>query len=520
MHKGHLSAIDAGFLYIETPEMPMHIGALYLLKPPAHGSENYAAEYRAMIAARMHTAPLFTHKLAAMPFDLANPVWIEDDDVDLDYHIRQVTLTKPGTMDQLEKLVGRLHSSLLDRSRPLWEFFIIDGLENGDLAFYSKVHHAALDGQAGMKLTLALLDATVEPRDVGAPPPRVRSRNYQLGIGEMLWSATTNALSQYVKLARVAPKVVKSAIDTYRAKDADGKWGLAKFKGAFALAPRTHFNVTITNQRSFAAKSLPIAEVKAAGKAVGATVNDTVMALCSGALMRYLADYGETPEKSLIAAVPMSMRPEGDASQNNQVTMLPVSLHSDIKDPVKRLAAIRKSAGRMKDLGGKMKGLGSLDAPSIGTPWLMTGLVSLYGRSHLADNLPPIANVAISNVPGPNYPLYMTRAMLRSMYPVSIPAHGIGCNITVQSYNGNLDFGITACRRAMPDVKKLANYLGDALEELKAAIAKAAAEAPPEAPAKPPAKAEARPAKAPKAAAAAKTGRRAPKAAAAPHLHS
>ena len=509
MHKGHLSAIDAGFLYIETPEMPMHIGALYVLKPPARGCENYAADYRAMIAARMHTAPLFTHKLAAMPFDLANPVWIEDDDVDLDYHIRQVTLTKPGTMDQLEKLVGRLHSSLLDRSRPLWEFFVIDGLENGDLAFYSKVHHAALDGQAGMKLTLALLDATEEPRDVGAPPPRARSRDYHLGIGEMLWSATTNALSQYVKLARVAPKVVKSAIDTYRATDADGKWGLAKFKGAFALAPRTHFNVSITNQRAFGSKSLPIAEVKAAGKAVGATVNDVVMALCSGALLRYLADYGETPQKSLIAAVPISMRPEGDTSQNNQVTMLPVSLHSDIADPLKRLAAIRKSAGRMKDLGGKMKGLGSLDVPSIGTPWLMTGLVSLYGRSHLADNLPPVANVAISNVPGPNFPLYMTRAMLRAMYPVSIPTHGVGCNITVQPYNGQLDFGLTACRRAMPDVKKLAGYLGDALEELKAAIAAAAA-APPTSEAG-----------TPQAAKPAKGRRRAAKAAAgAPHLHS
>lgn len=488
MHKGHLSATDAGFLYVETPEMPMHIGALYLLKPPAHGSENYVEEYRAMIAARLHTAPLFTHKLNNMPFDLANPVWIDDDDVDLDYHIRQVTLTRPGTMDQLEKLVGRLHSSLLDRSRPLWEFFIIDGLQNGDLAFYSKVHHAALDGQAGMKLTLALLDSTVEPRDVGAPPPRPRSKQYQLGIGELLWSATTNALSQYVKLARVAPKAVKSVVDTYRATDADGKWGLEKFKGAFGLAPRTHINVSITNQRAFAAKSLPIAEVKAVGKTVGATVNDMVLALSSGALMRYFADYHDVPRKSLIAAVPMSMRAEGDTAQNNQVTMLPVSLHSDIADPLARLAAIRKSAHRMKDLGGKMKGLGALDAPSIGTPWLMTGIVALYGRSKLADNLPPIANVAISNVPGPNFPLYMTRAMLRAMYPVSIPTHGIGCNITVQSYNGQLDFGITACRRAMPDVKKLASYLEDAFDELKAAVAKAAAATPPD-PAPPKAKA-------------------------------
>ena len=174
----------------------------------------------------------------------------------------------------------------------------------------------------------------------------------------------------------------------------------------------------------------------------------------------------------------MSIRAEGDTSQNNQVTMLPISLHSDIKDPLKRLAAINKSSNRMKDLGGKMKGLGSMDAPSIGTPWLMTGLVSLYGRSGLANSLPAMLNVAISNVPGPQYPLYMTGAMLRGMYPVSIPTHGVGCNITVQSYNGHLDFGVTACRRAMPDAKKLANYLGDALAELKAAVAAMPADAP------------------------------------------
>jgi WS/DGAT/MGAT family acyltransferase len=479
MHKGHLSATDAGFLYMETPEMPMHIGALYVLKPPAKGTESYAAEYRAMIESRLHTAPLFTHKLANMPFDLANPVWIEDDDIDLDYHIRQVTLTRPGTMEQLEKLIGRLHSSLLDRSRPLWEFFVIDGLQNGDLAFYSKVHHAALDGAAGMQLTLALLDVTEVPRDVGAPPPRARSRGYQLGIGELLWSATTNALSQYAKLASVAPKAAKAAVDAYRAKDAEGKWGLEKFRGAFERAPKTHINVSITNQRAFGSKSLPLAEVKAAGKAVGATVNDTVLALCSGALGRYFRDYNEKLDRSLIAAVPMSIRPEGDTSQNNQVTMLPVSLHSDLKDPIARLKAIRRSSNRMKDLGSKAKGLGSIDVPSVGAPWLMTGLVTLYGRSNLADSLPPFANVAISNVPGPNYPLYMTGAMLRCMYPVSIPTHGIGCNITVQSYNGHLDFGVTACRRAMPDARKLADYLGDALAELKAAVAAMPAEAEP-----------------------------------------
>lgn len=476
MHKGHLSATDAGFLFMETPEMPMHIGAMYLLKPPAEGTENYAEKYKAMIEARMHTAPLFTHKLANMPFDLANPVWIEDDDIDIDYHIRQVTLTKPGTLDQLEKLVGRLHSSLLDRSRPLWEFFVIDGLENGDLAFYSKVHHAALDGAAGMQLTMALLDQTEVPRDVGAPPPKSKGGSYQLGIGEMLWSATTNALTQYAKMARTAPKLVQSLVETYRAKDAEGKWGFEKFRGAFGAAPRTHLNVAITNQRAFGSQQISLADVKAIGKATGATVNDVVLGICSGALVRYFKDYNEKIDKSLTAGVPMSIRPEGDTSQNNQVTMLPISLHSDIKDPLKRLAAISKSSNKMKDLGGKMKGIGSMDAPSIGTPWLMTGLVSLYGRSGLANTLPPLVNVAISNVPGPQYPLYMTGAMLRGMFPVSIPTHGVGCNITVQSYNGHLDFGVTACRRAMPDAKRMANYLSDALAELK----KAVAERPPE----------------------------------------
>jgi diacylglycerol O-acyltransferase / wax synthase len=496
MHKGHLSALDAGFLYLETPEMPMHIGAMYLLKrPEGLSAEDYYDRYKQMIADRLQLAPLFTRKLANMPFDLANPVWIEDDDVDLDYHIRHTVMPKPGSLEQLEKLIGRLHSSLLDRSRPLWEFYIISGLENGDLAFYSKVHHAALDGQAGMKLTLALLDTTEEPRKVRPLQKHAARRGYQMGIGELLWSAATNALSQYVRLAGVAPQAVKSLADAYMAKDTEGKWGLSKFRKVLTFGPRTHFNVSITNQRSFASQSLPLAEVKSIGKALGATVNDMVMALCSGALRRYLTDYGDLPETPLVAAVPMSMRAEGDESQNNQVTMLPITLASTEKNVMKRLAAIKAASESMKDLGGKMKGLGPIDVPSIGAPWLMTGLVALYGRSNLADALPPVANVVISNVPGPNFPLYMTGAMLRGMYPVSIPAHGVGCNITVQSYNGALDFGITACRRAMPDVKALAGYLKDALAELKHAAAAAAADTPP-APEKGQAKAKAAPRKA------------------------
>lgn len=482
MHPVHLSALDAAFLHIETPEMPMHVGGMYLLALPEDYAGEFYDRFKALIASRLHLAPVFTRKLALMPFELANPMWIEDDDVDLDYHIRRIVLPRPGSIEQLERYVGRLHSSLLDRSRPLWEFYVIEGLGgegSRQRAFYSKVHHAALDGQAAVKLAATVLDVTAVPRKVTPPPTRAARLPYQPGIGELLLEGATHAASQIGRLAALVPGVARTAAGAAahalasRVRDSVQQRGLPALPSwpkEWAFGPRTPFNVAITNQRSFASTSLPLAQVKAIGKELNATINDVVLALCSAALRRYLQDHGGVPGKSLIAAVPISTRGADDDSQTNQVLMLPVSLASNLADPVARLRAIQASAARLKSLiGGGVKSKMTFDLPSLGVPWLMAGLVSLLGKSRIANSMPPIANVIISNVPGPQMPLFLAGARVLTMTPVSIPAHGIAINITVQSYDGHLDFGITACRRAVPDVKRIAAYLGLALAELAAA---------------------------------------------------
>mgnify|MGYP000948660611 CR=1 FL=1 len=236
-------------------------------------------------------------------------------------------------------------------------------------------------------------------------------------------------------------------------------------RALLGLAPKTIFNDAITNQRSFTTLSVPMDELKALGKRVGGTVNTIVMAMCAGGLRRFLAERNLLPAQPLIAAVPVSLRVEGNDDMNNQVSMVRVDLATDLADPAARFAAIHASSEAAKAVVRELKPVLGVDLPFTGSPWVMTSLASLYGRSNLARRLPPLANVTVSNVPGPAIQLYVAGARMVAFYPVSIPYHGMAVNITVQSYAGTLEFGITACRRAMPDVKKLANYLGDALEE-------------------------------------------------------
>ena len=464
----HLSGIDAAFLYIETPEMPMHVGSLNVLDLPKGFDGDYWEDLKAHVASRMHLAPLFTRKLALMPFELANPVWVDDDDIDLDYHVRRVILPRPGTMMQLEAYVGRLHSSLLDRSRPLWEFYVIEGLANGQVAFYSKAHHAAMDGAAGAVLANAILDVSDVPRAVKPPVQRRASQGYQLGVAELAGAAVKNAAVQYVKLVKMLPTALKTAASiALPPKGEVGKRGWPKGTG---LGPKTVFNVSITNQRVFAGQSLPLADAKRIAKHFDVTLNDVVMALCSAALRGYLAEREGVPKKPLIAGIPVSLREAGNSEMNNQATAMLVSLATDIADPAERLQMIHASAIAAKQFTGRIKAAVPMDFPSFGTPWLMTGLVSLIGRSKLATALPPVSNVVISNVPGPQSPLYLAGARMATNYPVSIPAHGMALNITVQSYNGSLDFGLTACRRAVPDLRDIAESLVDALAELSALL--------------------------------------------------
>ncbi|HSW04985.1 WS/DGAT/MGAT family O-acyltransferase [Aquabacterium sp.] len=474
----HLSGMDASFLHMETPEMPMHVGSLMVLDLPAgHGGDFYE-DVKHHVSQRLHLASVFQRKLALMPFELANPVWVDDEDLDIDHHIRHIIMPRPGTPDQLERLVARLHSPLLDRSRPLWELVVIEGLASGQVAVYAKVHHAAIDGQAGVALATALLDTAATPRIIKPPRPRRRTNRYQLGVAELAGAALSNTVRQYVKLVKTLPSVARAARTVLLPLNEET--GKRKFTlpRSLRLAPRTPINVAITNQRSFATRSLPLDELKQMAKASDTSLNDVVLAICAGALRRYLAEYNCKPTKPLVAGVPVSLREKDNTDLNNQVSFILVGLATEISDPVERLMAIHASASAGKKVSGEVKGAIPTDFPSFGAPWLMSGLASLYGRSRLADRVPPIANVIVSNVPGPQFPLYLAGARIATYAPVSIPSHGMALNITVQSYNGTLEFGLTACRRALPDIADLADYLMEAAQDLGRRLAQRPAAAP------------------------------------------
>jgi len=479
----HLSIVDGAFLHMESAEMPMHVGSLNLFEPPAgYRGEGFFETVKEHVAKRMHLAPVFTRKLALMPFDLANPVWIHDDDIDLDYHIRYMVLPKPGTIEQLEALAARLHSMLLDRSRPLWEFYVIEGLADGRIGFYGKVHHAAVDGQAGVAMATSMFDLTPEPRAV-KPPREARANTYQLGVAELLAAALTNQLQQLVQSVKLLPKIVGTVVgaaqEAVTARRSETNEDRAKRKAEapstrFKLAPPTPFNHSITNQRAFAAVSLPLPEIKAIGKSVGASINDVVLWLCSTALRAYLKEGRELPDKSLVAGVPISLRQEGDTTANNQVAGTLLDLGTELTDPAARLKAIQRGTAAMKKEIGTFRGVIPTDFPSLGSPWLISGLASLYGRSRIADWL-RITNVTISNVPGSRVPVFLCGAKMTDYYPLSIVVHGIALNITVQSHVDQLCFGLIACRRAAPDVHELGHQLQRAMTTLRALVAPALA---------------------------------------------
>ena len=456
----HLSGLDATFLHMESPEMPMHVGSLNVMDLPEGYTGEFFEDAKQRIADRIHLAELFTRKLALMPFDLSNPVWVEDEAVDLDYHVRHVSLPKPGSNRQLQQYVARLHSSLLDRSRPLWECFVIDGLKSGQVAMYTKVHHAGMDGQAGVAVAQAIYDLEPTGRVVKPPRPKIRRNQYQLGIAELGAAALRNTAQQVVKLFQTAPAMLRALRDTVvPEKDDAGKrhWGLPKnFK---IFGPRTLLNVSVTNQRTFAGRTIPLAEAKLIGKTLGGSLNDVVMCTTAGAMRRYLTDHDDLPAKSLLAAIPVSLRAPGDKSSNNQVSMLSMLLSTDIADPVERLHAIHTASNANKAMMGRVKTAIPTDFPLFGAPWLMSGIAAVVARSRLINLIPPIANIVISNVPGSPVPVYFAGAKVISYYPVSIVVHSMALNVTVQSYAGRLDYGLIACRRAVPDIVDLGDHL-------------------------------------------------------------
>jgi diacylglycerol O-acyltransferase / wax synthase len=408
-----------------------------------------------------------------MPFNLANPVWV-DSELKINDHVLEVRLPKNSSVAALEAKVGELHTQLLDRKRPLWRFFVLEGLApaaNGAkrVGVYSQLHHAAADGQAAVAIANAILDLQPGAQRAAAKTSD-RPKTFKIGMAEMLRGALASEVEQVTKLVKALPaaagavKHVASQSRAVRSLTGAKDNGVSNVK----LAPRTAINTSVTNGRAFASVDVPMAELKSLGRAHEATINDMVLMLCSSALRRYFSKRHHLPKTSLIAAVPISLREKGNTSSDNQASMSLVSLGTHIADTAARLAHIKAATSAMKSTMGGIKNVLPTDFPSIGMPWLMEAATSLYGRARVADRIPQLANLVISNVPGPPVPLYLAGAKVLSIFPTSIIVHGMGLNITVQSYDQTLGFGLMADLQAMPDVSELAQAISVAFDDLRA----------------------------------------------------
>ncbi len=469
-----LSGLDATFLYLETAQMPMHVGALHVFELPSGYPGKFVTALRKHIAARLPVAPVLRRRLWWMPLNLANPAWV-DAAPQMREHIVEIKLPRGSDIHAVEAEVSRLHAVLLDRSRPLWKMHVFEGMApaasgNRRVALYTQLHHAAVDGQAAVALANAILDVGPEPREIQVRPSK-RQKVFRLEMTEMLRGVLGNQANKVGEIVRSLPATVGTL------KNAASKaWSATSLLGGtsrpsnIALAPRTSLNVSVSEGRAFACVTLPLPELKEIGRAHGATINDMVLMVCSSALRRYFAKRRMLPRKSLIAAVPISLRDKGDDSPDNQASMSFVNLGTHIADTRKRLAHVQAATAAMKSAMGGLKKVLPTDYPSLGVPWLIEAATALYGRAKVADRLPQVANLVISNVPGPPVPLYMAGARMITNYPASIIVHGMALNITVQSYDRSLDFGLMADAKAMPDVRELADAIEIAFDDLRVLV--------------------------------------------------
>jgi diacylglycerol O-acyltransferase / wax synthase len=449
-----LSFVDALFLYMETPETPMHVASVTIFQPETPQDDLFA-RFRQHVAARLDLLPSYRRRLAPTPLRIDQPTWVVEEKVDIDYHVRHEALPRPGGMKELRTLIARLHAVPLDRSRPLWEYHFIEGLEGGAFAVYVKVHHSTMDGLAGMATLGVTFDfAPGEERETLPPrivPPDSEPADFieltSTALGDFIrqgWRAVTGTPGAARALAKAAPNIGRDARFLYR---------------YVREMPRTPLNTAISGHRVYATSSLPLAEVKALARSRGVTINDVVLALCAGALRRYLLERAALPEKALTAGVPVSIRPIGNAQLNNQVFFTLSRLPTDVAEPLPRLAAAQTAGQEAKNLFSDMRGLITTDLSVLGAPLVVMGLVRLWTGARASNYLSPFFNVVVSNVPGPRQAMYCVGAPATHYFPVSIPYHGCALNITVQSYLDQLDFGLIACSDTVPDAQRIADFI-------------------------------------------------------------
>jgi WS/DGAT/MGAT family acyltransferase len=456
-----MSPLDAVFLIPETREQPMHVGSLQLYRRPEGAGRGFLTEMYHQLLAVDDIAPLFRRRAYRSLTTLGQWTWQDDHHIDLEHHVRHSALPRPGRVRELLALTSRLHSTLLDRSRPLWEMHLIEGLNDNRFAVYFKLHHAVMDGVSALRLMQKVM--STDPSDTALRAPylpfedqRDAGPRQPRGGPDLtaLAGVARGALGEAVSLG---PAVVRLAERLLREQAA-----------ALPMqAPRTILNGGITGSRRFAAQSWPLDRLRAVADASGTSLNDVVLAMCSGALRDYLQDLSALPVQPLVAMVPVSLRAMGlEATTGNAVGTALCNLATNEADPGRRLEAVHESMQQAKHVLAGMNRVQVTAVSGLTMAPLLFG--SLFGAHRL---LPPPFNLVISNVPGPRKRLYMAGAPLEAFYPLSIPTVGQALNVTVTSYVDSMEFGLTGCRRHVPHLQRLLTHLEGSLQGLERAVA-------------------------------------------------
>jgi WS/DGAT/MGAT family acyltransferase len=460
-----LSGMDASFLYMETPSAHSHVVGTLVLDPST-APEPYSFERVVdLLRQRIHLLEPFRRRLVPVPFNLSHPVWIEDPDFDLERHINRTVARQPGTMHELADIVGDIASRPLDRTRPLWELWVVEGLEHGQLAMVTKMHHAAIDGVTGADLMAHLFD--LEPDAPPPPPPEQPWQPDEVpSDASLVAGALQHNVSNPLRMAKVLRRTARGVVDVVRQQ----REAAAEDRPQPALpftAPRVRWSAAITPHRVVAFGKATLDDMKVVKSTFGTTVNDVVLAATTMTLRRYLEKHDDLPDVPLVCSVPVSVHGKGQSEGTNQVSTMFVRLPVQIEDPVETLKCINAETKEAKIMQSAIGADTLQDFAQFIPPTLFNRAMRLYSGLNLADRHRPVHNLIVSNVPGPPIPLYAAGAQVKGVFPFGPLLEGAGLNITVLSNMGHVDFGVIACRELVPDVWSIADGFGEAVLELR-----------------------------------------------------
>jgi diacylglycerol O-acyltransferase len=479
-----LTSLDAQFLALENARQTGHVAGLQIYDTSTSpNGQMTCKEISDLIASRLHLLPPLRWRLVEVPLGADYPYWIADPDFDLDFHIRELALPSPGDDQQLAEQIARLHSRALDRSRPLWEMYVISGLQSGHTALYTKIHHALIDGVSGAEITGMLLDLTPEIRQVEAEAPIEAGR--EPSKAEMLARALIGLPRYPWRVIKALPSAVPNLEET-QFSAIPGVSSIGRLAGRVQgllgdgnrvirsglEAPKTSFNGRISAHRRFAFGQLDLDRVKKVKSAYGVTVNDVVVTMCAGAVRRWLQEHHELPDQPLVTQIPVSVRTTEQAgTYGNRILLLGAPLFTDIADPAERLRRTSEELQVMKDRHKAMPAQLLADVNHFVPPAIFSRAARATFSLATSSVGRPQWNLVISNVPGPQFPLYCAGSRLVAHYPVSVITDGMGLNITAMSYDGHIDVGVIADRDQMSDVWCILDWLHDALTELEKSAA-------------------------------------------------